>query len=105
MMIKAQVRRMGHVIRTGGDRLLEKVLYGELKLRKPKKNSQSEHFKDMLKQNFSLCGTLITWKTQPKTDLNGEPLPTMVVRHFEKDRCERLIEKRIKCHAKSSVGS
>lgn len=59
MIIKVQLRWTGHFIRKGGNRLLKRVLYGELRVRKHRK-AVIVHASKIPLSNFSTCMTQIS---------------------------------------------
>src|SRR5213083_2918718 len=55
MIISAQLRWVGHVVRMADDRIPKQLLYGELAQGKRSHGGQKKRFKDTLKHNMINC--------------------------------------------------
>ena len=55
MVMKAQLRWSGHVVRMPGNRLPQKIFYGEFVKDKRSQGEQSKMYKDRLKSTLKLC--------------------------------------------------
>ena len=55
MVMKVQLRWSGHVVRMPGNRLPQKIFYGELVKGKRSQGGQRKRYKDCLKSTLKLC--------------------------------------------------
>src|SRR3989441_12821438 len=96
MIISAQLRWVGHVVRMADDRISKQLLYGELAQEKRSHGGQKKRFKDTLKHNVIKCNIdsssfealaadIPMWRGSVKSG-------TML---FERNRCDEAISKRL----------
>lgn len=99
-MTKAHLRRTGHVIRMGNDRLLKKVLYGELNSENAgviNKNASKTPISRVISQSINInFGDTATDRSEWRAIINKG------CKHFEEDRHKKPIET-VECNAKSPV--
>ena len=73
LLLQAQLRWCGHLVRIKDDRIPRTVFYGQLKKRSRTAGGQKLRFKDTLKSNLKSCNIDISnWEAIRQTDLCGD---------------------------------
>ncbi len=96
MIISAQLRWVGHVVRMADDRIPKQLLYGELAQGKRSHGGQKKRFKDTLKHNMIKCNIDPSSFEALAAD---RPMWRGTVKNntmlFERKRCDEAISKRL----------
>ena len=83
LLLKAQLRWTGHVIRMNASRMPRQILYGELVRGTRKKGRPKKWYKDCIKETLKQCSLpLETWRQVLRIDLAGvrqlsQPAPSL----------------------------
>ena len=87
IIMTAQLRWSGHILRMEDCRLPKKILYGELKEGTRSRGDQKKRFKDKLKQNLKKCNIdLYGWETPAANRPIWRSAVTLGVAQFEEQR-------------------
>ena len=103
MLLKAQLRWCGHVIRMPDSRIPKQLLYGQLKHGTRNPGGQRKRYKDQLRCNLKACGIEkdhLELLVQDRTAWRS--LCYSSINNFETFRCEALIQKRSRRHQVAS---
>jgi len=87
MLVKAQLRWLGHVLRMDDSRLPKCVLYGKLSSGKRHPGGQYLRYKDSLKRSLNKCNIGLTdWEEQAKHRSIWRGITHDGINHFEANR-------------------
>ena len=96
MMISAQLRWVGHVVRMADDRIPKQLLYGELAQGKRSRGGQRKRYKDSLKHNVIKCNldpNTLEAMAVDRAGWRGTVKSSIVL--FERKRRDEAISKRL----------
>jgi hypothetical protein len=106
LIMRAQLRWTGHVVRMADDRIPKMVLYGELKQGTRTCGGQYKRFRDVVKHNLQACNIDTTvWESAALDRTVWRQLCTTGVNQFETARISSLQEKRQKRKTKAAAPS
>ena len=104
LLLKAQMRWTGHVVRMDGSRIPRQVMYGELKEGSRKQGRPKLRYKDALKSNLKWSGIQPRQLEACASDRSGwRSLTSKAITAFDEDRRQRLAAARDRRHRAAST--
>ncbi len=94
MLLRAQFRWVGHVMRMDDERLPKQLICGQLAKGKRIRGGQKLRYKDTLKKNLRSCDLLHTWRERTQDRVGWRHNIHSAVKDFEANRLKNEDEKR-----------
>ena len=96
LLMKAQLRWMGHVVRMGDDRLPKQILYSHIESSKRLPGGQKKRYKDNLKTTLKKCHIDVErWEDLCNERVSWHVAISEDTAKFEKERISHLVQKRL----------
>ena len=105
MLMRAQLRWVGHVQRMSDNRMPKQIFYSELSSGARSRGGQRKRYKDTLKQTLKMTGIdTETWHELAENRTGWRQAVKKGARSFEAERLKARADKRQKRKAKEALG-